>query len=65
MELSRFSLRDGGLSAADAAVGSMPFVELISIVLPYFYGYETPADIAVSYWHAEPCIGELGSTFGK
>lgn len=51
IELSQFSLRDGGMSAESAAVGSMPIFELLSIILPYFFGYERPADILLSHWH--------------
>ena len=65
MELSRFSLRDGGLSAADAAVGSMPFVELISIVRPTSTATKHLLTLPSHTGIAEPCIGELGSTFGK
>ena len=63
LELTRFSLRDGGLSTADAAVGSMPLFETISIVLPYFFGYERPSDIAVSYWHRGDLYWGAGINF--
>ncbi|MEC8379180.1 MAG: hypothetical protein VXZ96_02590 [Myxococcota bacterium] len=63
LELSQFSLRDGGLNTADAAVGSMPLIETVSIVLPYFFGYERPSDIAVSYWHRGPLYWGAGVNF--
>jgi hypothetical protein len=51
MELSRFSMREGGVAAAFAGIGSLPPWELINGVLPRFFGIDRPADIALSYHH--------------
>ena len=51
LELSRFSMRGGGVAAAFAGIGSLPPQELINGVLPYFFGIDRPADIALSYHH--------------
>ncbi len=51
MELSRFSMRGGGVAAAFAGIGSLPPWELINGVLPRFFGFDRPADIALSYHH--------------
>ncbi len=51
MELSRFSMRGGGVASAFAGIGSLPPWELINGVLPRFFGQDRPADIALSYHH--------------
>ncbi len=51
MELSRFSMRGGGVASAFAGIGSLPPWELINGVLPRFFGMDRPADIALSYHH--------------
>jgi hypothetical protein len=51
MELSRFSMREGGVAAAFSGIGSLPPPELINGVMPRFFGLERPADIALSYLH--------------
>jgi hypothetical protein len=58
LELSRFSMREGGVAAAFSGIGSLPPPELINAVLPRFFGFERPADIALSYLHrGEAYIG--------
>ncbi len=51
VELSRFSMRQGGVASAFAGIGSLPPQELINGVLPRFFGIDRPADIALSYHH--------------
>ncbi|MFH1469550.1 MAG: hypothetical protein ABIO70_34515 [Pseudomonadota bacterium] len=51
LELSRFSMRDGGVGAAFAGIGSLPPWELINGVLPRFFGFERPADVPFTYEH--------------
>lgn len=51
LELSRFSMRGGGVASAFAGIGSLPPWELINGVLPSFFGLDRPADIALSYHH--------------
>lgn len=51
LELSRFSMRDGGVSAIFANIGSLPPQEILNGVLPYFFGYDRPGDVAQSYYH--------------
>lgn len=51
LELVRFSLRDGGLSAAAANTGSLWPPELVGAVLPTLFGFERPADITETYHH--------------
>lgn len=51
LELSQFSMRDGGVAGAFAQVGRLPIQELVNGVLPYAFGYDRPADIAETYYH--------------
>lgn len=51
LELSRHSAREGGVDAAFAGMGSLPPWELLNAVLPRFWGFERPADIALTYVH--------------
>lgn len=51
LELSAFSLREGGVSAGFANVGALPLPELIKAVLPYAFGFDRPADIVQTYYH--------------
>ena len=51
VELSRFSMREGGVANAFAGIGSLPPWELVNAVLPRFFGIDRPADIALSYHH--------------
>lgn len=51
LELTGFSLRDGGLPEGLAGAGGLPVQELINGVLPRFFGFETPSDIPQTYYH--------------
>jgi hypothetical protein len=51
LELTRFSMRSGGVSEIFAETGSMPPLEFINAVLPRFFGFERPADAPVTYGH--------------
>lgn len=59
VELSRFSMRDGGVSGMFANIGSLPPQEAINGVLPYFFGFDRPADVTQSYYHRG--VGYWGS----
>jgi hypothetical protein len=50
-ELLEHSMRAGGVSAEFARTGALPFQELLSTVLPHFFGIERPGDILQSYVH--------------
>ncbi len=50
-ELSRFSMREGGVAQSFAGIGSLPPWELINGVLPRFFGLDRPADILQTYYH--------------
>jgi len=50
-ELVAFSMRDGGVGAAFAGVGSLPPQELLNGVMPRFFGFERPGDILETYHH--------------
>ncbi len=51
LELSQFSMRDGGVGADFAQVGAMPPQELVGLVLPYAFGFDRPADVVQTYYH--------------
>lgn len=51
LELSGFSMRDGGVGDLFAQVGKLPVQELVNGVLPYAFGLDRPADIAETYYH--------------
>jgi hypothetical protein len=51
MELSRFSMREGGVGAAFAGIGSLPPWEIVNAVVPDLFGLDRPADIVQSYYH--------------
>lgn len=51
LELSRFSMRDGGVAAGFAGIGAMPVQELVGVVLPAAFGFDRPADVAETYFH--------------
>lgn len=63
LELSRYSAREGGVDAAFAGIGSLPPWELINSVLPRFWGFERPADIALTYVHKGPLYFGTGENF--
>ena len=50
-ELISQSVRAGGMSGVMARTGAMPPQELVSTVLPSFFGFERPADMVQSYVH--------------
>lgn len=54
LELSQFSMREGGVDSAFANIGAMPPQELINGLLPYFFGYDRPADVPETYYHRGP-----------
>ena len=55
LELTRLSMRAGGVNEIFAEIGSMPPLELINGVLPRFFGFERPADSPVTYGHEAGC----------
>ncbi len=61
--LSRHSAREGGVDAAFAGIGSLPPWELVNAVLPRFWGFERPADIALTYVHKGPLYFGTGENF--
>ena len=50
-ELVGQSARAGGVEPGFANVGSLPPWELVNLALPRFWGFERPADIALTYVH--------------
>ena len=50
VELIGHSVRAGGVSDDFAAIGALPAQELVSTVLPSFFGFERPADMLQSYF---------------
>ncbi len=54
LELSSFSYRAGGVVEGFAQMGRLPPQELISAVLPYFFGFDRPADVVQTYYHRGP-----------
>ena len=54
LELAELSSRAGGTEAAFGAIGSLPPQELVNAGLPRFWGWETPADLPLSYIHKGP-----------
>lgn len=53
-ELSRASLRAGGVSADFAQIGALPLPELVKAVLPYAFGFDRAADVTQTYLHRGP-----------
>ena len=60
LELAGLSAREGGVDAEFAGMGSLPPWELINAVLPRFWGWERPADIALTYVHKGPLFFGTG-----
>ncbi len=54
LELSRSSMRDGGVDAGFAGIGAMPIQEWIGAVLPSFFGFDRPGDVTETYYHRGP-----------
>ena len=50
-ELKGFSAREGGVLPGFANIGSLPPWELSNLAFPRFWGWERPADIALTYTH--------------
>jgi len=50
-ELASHSTREGGVVDLFAGIGSMPPQELINGVLPWFFGFDRPADVVQTYFH--------------
>ncbi len=63
LELTAHSAREGGVDAGFAGMGSLPPWELINAVLPRFWGFERPADIALTYVHKGPLYFGTGENF--
>ncbi len=61
-ELVGFSAREGGVDPAFAGMGSLPPWEAINGVLPRFWGWERPADIALTYVHKGAAYFGTGET---
>lgn len=51
LELSRHSLREGGVGGFFAGIGAMPLQELVGFVLPRAFGFDRPADVVETYYH--------------
>ncbi len=60
LELAAHSAREGGVAEDFAGMGSLPPWELINAVLPRFWGWERPADIALTYVHKGPLFFGTG-----
>jgi hypothetical protein len=63
LELTSHSAREGGVDAAFAGMGSLPPWELLNAVLPRFWGFERPADIALTYVHKGPLYFGTGENY--
>jgi hypothetical protein len=62
LELTRFSMREGGVSSGFAGIGSLPPQELVNAVLPRFFGIDRPADMLESYTHRGTGYWGMGET---
>lgn len=51
LELSRHSLREGGVGGLFASIGAMPPQELVGFILPKAFGFDRPADVLETYYH--------------
>ena len=51
LELSRFSMREGGVGDMFANIGRLPLPEVLNGVLPELFGFDRPADVAQTYYH--------------
>ncbi len=51
LQLSQFSMRDGGVDAAFANIGKLPILEVFNFVLPALFGFDRPFDIDQTYYH--------------
>ncbi len=62
-ELTRFSMRDGGVASGFATIGSLPPQELINGILPRFFGFDRPVDIQQTYYHRGTGYWGLGENY--
>ncbi len=51
LQLSQFSMRDGGVDSAFANIGKLPILEVFNFVLPALFGFDRPVDIDQTYYH--------------
>lgn len=51
LALSGFSMRDGGVGALFANIGTLPVTEVLNPVLPMLWGFDRPADVLQTYYH--------------
>ena len=51
LELSAFSMRDGGVDGGFGNIGAMPVQELVGFAFPAAFGFDRPADVAETYYH--------------
>lgn len=54
LELQGASMREGGVSAEFANIGSLPPQELVNGLLPRFFGFDRPVDVPETYFHRGP-----------
>lgn len=54
LQLSQFSMRDGGVDAAFANIGKLPILEVFNFVLPALFGFDRPFDVDQTYYHRGP-----------
>ena len=62
LELSRESLRAGGVTPAFAATGSLPVQEILNGVLPKLFGFDRPADVVETYFQRGPYYWGQGTS---
>lgn len=51
LQLSQFSMRDGGVDTSFANIGKLPALEVFNFVLPALFGFDRPVDIEQTYYH--------------
>ncbi|MSP55757.1 MAG: hypothetical protein EXR69_09175, partial [Myxococcales bacterium] len=51
LQLSQFSMRDGGVDSSFAHIGKLPALEILNFVLPALFGFDRPADVEQTYYH--------------
>lgn len=62
-ELTAFGYREGGVGDEFAAMGALPPEELVNGLFPYVFGFERPADIAITYHHRADLYVGRGMSF--
>lgn len=60
LELSGFSMRDGGVGVDFANMGALPVQEVINGLWPWAFGYDRPADVTQTYYHRGPSYWGAG-----